>query len=101
MCCCLLLLVSALLPLCFAHLGPIGPPGPLDGEGMNTSAAWRRVVAMWEGGTENDFNLLNLEETTGSAQVTIIHQSTDANLFYTTATNELLNNKVDNFHISW
>ena len=46
--------------------------------------------------TNNDFNLLNLEETTGSGQVTIIQQSTDVNLFYTkTATNELLNNKVD------
>ena len=46
--------------------------------------------------TNNDFNLLNLEETTGSAQVTIIQQSKDVNLFYTkTATNELLNNKVD------
>ena len=51
--------------------------------------------------TNNDFNLLNLEETTGSGQVTIIQQSTDVNLVYTkTATNELLNNKVD-FHISW
>ena len=33
--------------------------------------------------TNNDCNLLNLEETTGSAQVTKIQQSTDVNLFYT------------------
>ena len=46
--------------------------------------------------TKNDFDLLNLEETTGSAQVTIIQQSTDVNLFYSkSATNEILCNKVD------
>jgi hypothetical protein len=41
--------------------------------------------------TNNDFNLLNLEESTGGGgTTTIIQQTTDANLFYTkTATDAL------------
>ena len=48
--------------------------------------------------TNNEFNLLNIQESTGGGgSTTIIQQTTDANLFYTkTATDALLNSKANN-----
>ena len=45
--------------------------------------------------TNNEFNLLNIQESEG-VSTTIIQQITDANLFYTkTATDSLLNGKAN------
>ena len=51
--------------------------------------------------TNNGLNLLNLDENVGTTSVTVIQQSTDANLFYTkTVTDGLLNNKADKTTLS-